>query len=190
MRTAKSAGVVFIPADQAGRPGIRGAAAPVSRGAFLKTGAAASGRRCWGANEPPCQYSRSESRHQCPGHGRRRAGNLRQIMLLVPFRPRAAHVVQFGAIVVEQRLSQRLPARSPWQAMHWRIEPFPSTLPSRFIQILYVTRCFKRSFEIQTFVCDQRMTGGDGARKILPRPRRRRSTARPGDCFGAQARVS
>jgi uncharacterized Fe-S cluster protein YjdI len=46
---------------------------------------------------------------QCPTHGRRRAVDLRPIVLLVPFGPWAAHVVPFRAIVIDQRANQRLP---------------------------------------------------------------------------------
>jgi len=89
----------------------RGAAAPVSRGAFLKTGAAPSGRRGLGANEPPCNYSRPQTRHQGSTHGRRYSANGRLMVLLVPFGPGAAHIMPFGAIVIEQGLGQRLPRR-------------------------------------------------------------------------------
>ena len=51
-----------------------------------------------------CLNSRPKTRHQCLSHGRRRAVNFGQIVLLPPFGPRAAHIVQLGAIVVEQRL--------------------------------------------------------------------------------------
>src|SRR6476659_7308631 len=57
--------------------------------------------------------------------------------------------------------------RSPWSATRWRIEPFPSTLPFRSLTDYVLTdkRRFKRSFEIQTLVCDQRMTGGGWAER-------------------------
>src|SRR6202795_1226743 len=96
-------------------------------------------------------------------------------MLLVPFRPRAAHVVQFGAIVVEQRLSQRLPRR---EALGRRcvggLSHFPRLCHLAYPRSHTVTMCFKRSFEIQTLVCDERMTGWDGRKeKIIVRPPQR-----------------
>jgi hypothetical protein len=48
--------------------------------------------------------SRPKTRHQSLSHGRRRAVNLGQIVLLLPFGPWAAHIVQLGAVVVEQCL--------------------------------------------------------------------------------------
>src|SRR6478672_6723892 len=53
---------------------------------------------------PPFIHSRPKTRHQCGSHGRRWAVNHGPIVLLAPFGPRATHIVQLGAVVVEQRL--------------------------------------------------------------------------------------
>jgi hypothetical protein len=47
----------------------------------------------------------------------------------------------------------------PWAGLRWKIEPFPSFSPFHYppIHSRTVTACFKRSFEIQTLVYDQRM---------------------------------
>jgi hypothetical protein len=45
---------------------------------------------------------------------------------------------------------------------------------------MYCYKRFKRSFEIQTFVCDQRMTGGDGWKEKIGRKRKSSSPQRAG----------
>lgn len=61
--------------------------------------------------------SRPKTRHQCSSHRWRGAVNLGPI-LLAPFWPGAAHIVQLGAVVVEQRLGQRLPRHEAFGQRH------------------------------------------------------------------------